>query len=215
MWDPLFDMSTSMVKAVFFCCTVFVLVLFIQLPCAYGQVIAKDNTQDLHQENNKRTENMVFPQGFAGIALQDTRESVLKKLENHTFFHSPDEPNITLLPSTREQIIEVVGKRFIRKALFQFNSTLKLVVITLYIDTDVVDYFSVYMTHEKKYGRAQEISPAFAMWQGGNVIILLEKPLQVKYMYTEDAVQNLHTSPIGEQKAKVRAQERDEFLSFF
>ncbi len=196
-----------------FAYALFPLLLLLSLSYVYSQVIEKDSMKN-PPRNNEGIEHSSLPQGFSDIVLQDTKESVLKKLDNHMFFYKPDEADVTLLPSTKDQIIEIVGKRFIKKALLQFDSTLKLVVITLYLDTNVVDYFSIYTTHEKKYGRAKEISPAFATWEGNNVILLLEKPLQVKYIYVEN-IASSGAIPTGKQKSETRSQERDEFLSFF
>ncbi len=214
MLASLFEECLCASKAVRSITQALVLLYFIALPRTYGQELAETKAAN-NEQNNTQGERVVLPKAFAGIALQDTRKSVLEKLSDHALFFSPDEPDLTLLPATKEQIIEVTGKRFVKKALFQFNSKLQLQVITLYLDTKVVDYFSIYSTHEKKYGRAQKISPVLAQWQEEDVMILLEKPLQIKYVYTADAAEPQDAEPIGQQKVQTRIEERNEFLSLF
>jgi hypothetical protein len=133
--------------------------------------------------------------GMDAAALVDTL-----KADTAEFMYQ--EPDITLSQKGKiyegsNESVEVAGRDFVSKAVFQLYDG-ALSVITLTLNTTLIDYYSVYQTWVKKYGQPQSLSPREAVWQDAAVRISLERPLTLKYI-------DLKAAGAIAQAAKTRA----------
>jgi hypothetical protein len=79
-----------------------------------------------------------------------------------------------------ENLIETRGFSFIDKGYFHFYEK-KLFIITIVLNREKMDFYTMHMNLEEKYGRADRLTPDGVYWESENVSLSLEKPLAVKY----------------------------------
>lgn len=126
-------------------------------------------------------EQLPPPTGFRSLNLGDPVESVKSNLEADTNFAYRGDPDVSLLPQDRQTLIETEGRRFIRRAYFQFYSE-RLYSITIDLDEGELDYYTMYTALTQKYGEPTTLSPEEAVWLSDAVRFSLERPLTVKYV---------------------------------
>jgi len=107
-------------------------------------------------------------------------DEVKEKLKQSPSFRYRGDPDVTFLLRPNTNLIEVEGNYFIRRGFFQFREN-RLIILTLELYPERIDYFSVYTTLSKKYGEPTRLDPAGAFWIGEGVVMSVEKPLSVKY----------------------------------
>jgi len=122
-----------------------------------------------------------LPSGFMNITLGMDIESVKKELESNSWFDYRGEPDVSMLMSGQQQLIESRGYSFISKGYFQFYNE-RLFIITLVFDSERLDFYTMHSMLESKYGKASRIDPNGAYWDSNTVNFHLEKPLSLKYM---------------------------------
>ncbi|MEM5947820.1 hypothetical protein WKV44_04605 [Spirochaetia bacterium 38H-sp] len=157
------------------------------------------------------TKKMSLQRGFRGVFLGDDVETVKQRLQKDTLFFYRDSLDVSMNPERDDIIIETSAWKYIKTAHYQFYKG-KLALIVLELDTDILDYFGIYRTLTKKYGDAASFSPSVVKWQDEDTIIVLEKPLTVKYIdkKTDDEIR--------ENKQILKSTEdvaRDAFLEEF
>lgn len=108
-------------------------------------------------------------------------ETVKDALLGDSLFGYRGERDVSLLPSRNKTLIETVGYSFISRSWFQFYEE-KLYIMTFKLDTDRVDYYSVYSSLVRKYGEPSSLDPRKAVWSDERVTLSLERPLTVKYV---------------------------------
>ena len=123
------------------------------------------------------------PTGFRAITLGMSLDAVKAALEEEPLFSFSGDPEVTLLPTGEQRLIETDGTAFIDRGYFQFADD-RLFLLTLRLDPERVDYFSMLTTLSGKYGDPGELSPRDAVWQFGDVRLALERPVVVKYQDT-------------------------------
>jgi len=123
------------------------------------------------------------PRGFRGIELGMELDQVKEKLAADALFDYRGEPDVSLLPTQQQTLIEVTGSSFIRRAFFQFHER-KLYVLILVLDQRRLDYFTLYTTLTGKHGDCTRLDPTEAIWEFPGVRLSLERPLSVKYIDT-------------------------------
>ena len=77
-----------------------------------------------------------------------------------------------------------MGSIFYTQCWFQFYDE-KLYIITMNINTQKMDYYTMFKNFTEKYGEPDEINPEKAVWSSDTVTMILEKPLSVKYIDTQ------------------------------
>ena len=130
-----------------------------------------------------------LPDGYGdvhlGMSLKEAKEQLLK---NPDFGYSGDR-DVSLIPGDAKILIETNatggrGSSFLTQCWFQFYNE-QLYIITININPNKVDYYSMFTTLCKKYGEPVELDPQKAVWKNSSVTMQLEKPLAVKYIDNE------------------------------
>jgi hypothetical protein len=148
---------------------------------------------------------------FYGISLGDALTSVKDRLRGHPYFFYRGDPDVSFLPLTTKILIDCEGRSYVKRGLFQFSDE-NLYIMTLYLDPERMDYFSLFTTLSEKYGRPEILTPQAAVWQNGQTRLSLEKPLIIKYIDRE-TFDKLKSE--GEARSSVEEQSRRSFLDSF
>lgn len=125
-----------------------------------------------------------LPKNFKTIQLGMSLNEVKAALLRDSQFGYRGDRDVSLIPSTGQQLIETSGNTFLDKCWFQFYDG-SLYIMTINMNQKEMDYFSVFNTLCKKYGNPTSLSPDKASWNGSSVIMTLEKPLAIKYTDAE------------------------------
>lgn len=127
-----------------------------------------------------------LPLGYGGVTLgmgfEETKEALIKNRE----FGYNGPRDVSLLPGENRALIETDAVRhhvysFLDRCFFQFADE-KLEVITINLNRDRIDHYSVFYTLCQKYGKPISLSPQKSVWKDGSVIMSLERPLTLKYV---------------------------------
>lgn len=130
-----------------------------------------------------------LPDGYGdvhlGMSLKEAKEQLLK---NSDFGYSGDR-DVSLLPGDARILIETNatggrGSPFLTQCWFQFYNE-QLYIITININPQKTDYYSMFTTLCNKYGEPEELDPQKAVWRTKEITMMLEKPLSVKYIDNE------------------------------
>ncbi|MEL3909312.1 MAG: hypothetical protein P1P64_09950 [Treponemataceae bacterium] len=132
-------------------------------------------------DKGQKVEKQTLPKSYRGISLGMSLESVKDALLSDKLFGYRGERDFTLLASPNRSAIETAGTSFIERAWFQFSEE-SLYTITLKLNTDKVDHYSIYKHFCEKYGEPLDINPQRAVWEDTSVRITIERPLTVKYL---------------------------------
>jgi len=121
------------------------------------------------------------PVSWRGISLGMDLEAVKEALLADPVFGYRGERDVSLLPGENRTLIETSGSIFIRRAWFQFYDG-KLYIMTMQLDAEQVDYYSLYNSLAGKYGEPSILDPSKALWTDDSCTLSLERPLTVKYV---------------------------------
>ena len=152
-----------------------------------------------------------YPQGFRSIVLGMELEQVKEELMEDTYFNYRGDPDVSLLPEPNRTMVQAEGVVFILRGYFQFYEDI-LYIITLELNGDQVDYFSMYTTLVEKYGEPGALDNTKAIWEDETVRLSLEKPLMVKYI-KKDIFNNIVAQ--GNIRTSAGELSRDTFLNQF
>lgn len=108
------------------------------------------------------------------------RVKQLLQADDAYFSYQGDE-DVSLLPSKDQSLIEVVGFSFVKRAFFQFYKD-KLYIMTLSLNPEKIDYYTMYRQLAAKYGEPPVLSPQEMAWASDTVRLSIERPLTVKYV---------------------------------
>lgn len=131
-------------------------------------------------------EQKSLPQGYLGITLgmnlNETKEQLLKTPD---FGYNGDR-DVSLVPGDAQILIETdttgnLGSPFLTQCWFQFYDE-KLYIMTINLNTDKIDYYTMFTTLKNKYGEPLTLDPQKTVWEDDDVTLILEKPLSVKYI---------------------------------
>ncbi len=121
------------------------------------------------------------PRGFRGLELGMGLEQVKQRLEADALFGYRGDPDVTLLPTPQQTLIECSGVSWVRRAFFQFHEG-RLLSIILVLDQRRLDHYTLFQTLSRKYGSCTRLNPSEAVWEFPGVRLSLERPLSVKYL---------------------------------
>jgi len=127
-----------------------------------------------------------LPRGYTTVQLGMTVEETKAALYKNSDFGYRGDRDVSLLPGENRTLIETRGFNVLKECWFQFQNE-ALFTITLNINPEVMDYYSVFSTLCEKYGNPQELNPSKCTWKDDTVIMTLEKPLTIKYMDAQQA----------------------------
>lgn len=122
-----------------------------------------------------------LPDTYRTLSLGMTIDAVKEQLLSDGLFGYRGERDVSLLPTLNRSLIETVGSSFIIRSWFQFYEE-KLYIMTFNLDSEKVDYYSIYSGLVKKYGEPVSLDPHKAVWGDEKVTLSLERPLTLKYM---------------------------------
>ena len=121
------------------------------------------------------------PEGFRSVQLGMGISAVKDKLKADPNFNYRGDPDVTMLNSPNESLIETTGLTFVERAFFQFHED-KLYTIILMLNPKEMDHFTMYTTLVGRYGDPSSLSPTEIVWDFEDIRLSLERPLAVKYI---------------------------------
>ncbi|MBR0030712.1 MAG: hypothetical protein IJP61_00265 [Treponema sp.] len=127
-----------------------------------------------------------LPAGFGKVKLGMSFEDAKSALKSDSQFGYRGDRDVSLSPSDGESVIETDTRitapySYISKSWLQFSDK-KLYVLTMNLNEERVDYYSVFSKLCEKYGNPSEISPKKSVWRDSSVIMSLEKPLTLRFI---------------------------------
>ena len=127
-----------------------------------------------------------LPHGYKNIMLGMTLEETKENLIKDPDFGYHGDRDVSLIPGSSKTLIETdaergLGSAFLTRCWFQFTYN-ELYIITININQNKMDYYSVFTTLTKKYGEPTSFSPQAATWKNDDVTMSIEKPLTLKYI---------------------------------
>lgn len=156
-------------------------------------------------------EKREVPSSFLGYSLGMGIDELKAALAKDGLLDYAGDPDVSLLPSRKESLVDVQGSSYIKRASFQFVDD-KLYVMVFSLDQTKVDYYSVYSSMQGKYGQPSSVSPEEISWANDATRVAIERPLSVKYLDLK-AYKALIES--GSAEKSLREMRRDDFLGSF
>ena len=127
-----------------------------------------------------------MPYSYKGISLGMTLdETKIALIQTPEFGYNGDR-DVSLVPGDNQILIETdttnnLGSPFLTQCWFQFYNE-KLYIMTINLNKNKIDYYSMFTTLTKKYGEPTTLDPQKTVWESDDIILILEKPLSVKYI---------------------------------
>ena len=127
-----------------------------------------------------------LPHGYKniklGMSLDETKENLVKDPD----FGYHGNRDVSLIPNSSKTLIETdaehgLGSNFLQRCWFQFSYD-ELYIITINVNPEKMDYYSIFTKLVEKYGEPDTFSPQAATWKDDDVTMSLEKPLTLKYI---------------------------------
>lgn len=146
--------------------------------------------------------------GFENLVLGSDYDDVLSKLDSsNIFLYNSEQPTWI----NENPVIAVEGRGFVQKGYFQFVDK-KLYTITVEINRNRMDYYTIFTELKKKYGKYKQFSPKMVVWESDAAVLYLERPLTLKYLD-----KNLHSILLDSAKIKKSKSQiqRENFLEQF
>jgi hypothetical protein len=111
-------------------------------------------------------------------------EELKTALAEDGLFSFRGDRDVSFLPDPQQYLVETTGLSFVKRAFFQLHGG-ELFIMAFSMNTDLVDYYSVFTALTGKYGEPTDLSPRQSVWENGGVRLALERPLTVKYIDLE------------------------------
>ena len=127
-----------------------------------------------------------LPRGYKnitlGMSLVETKENLIKDSD----FGYHGDRDVSLIPHSSKTLIETdaqsgLGSNFLTRCWFQFSFD-ELYIITINVNPERMDYYSIFTKLKEKYGEPTSLDPQSATWKDDEVTMSLEKPLTLKYI---------------------------------
>lgn len=146
--------------------------------------------------------------GFDTLTLGMDYQSALNALDfSSNFIYNSQMP----MWIESNPVIAANGKGFVDKGYFQFYNG-ALYSITIELNRNRIDFFTLFMQLQQKYGKYKSFSPTIVRWEDENALLSLEKPLTLRYLEKRIHSQLIESSKVKEsQKQKMR----EDFLEQF
>ncbi|MCL2793573.1 MAG: hypothetical protein FWD87_10855 [Spirochaetaceae bacterium] len=157
------------------------ILIFLCFFSVYPVLTQEDIGALLSDFENSETGELNLPNGFMDILLGMNMDEVRERLRENSFFNYRGEPDVSMLLTRNQHLIETAGFSFIDRAFFQFYDG-RLFIITLVLNRERLDFFTMFTNFEERYNRATRIDPRGAYWESSEVNLHLERPLTIKYM---------------------------------
>ena len=122
-----------------------------------------------------------LPSSFHDIGLGMNIDEVKEILKGDSSFAYRGDRDISLLDSKNRSSIEANGVHFVKRGSFQFYDE-KLYSIIIQMNTENIDYYSIYSSLIEKYGEPRAVDQKKSIWEDDRVRLILERPLTIKYI---------------------------------
>ena len=132
-------------------------------------------------KTNGQQVKAALPAEYRSIRLGMGIDAVKEALKQDAVFGYRGERDVSLLPTENRSLIESAGSYFISRSWFQFYKD-NLYTMIFKLNTDTLDYYSVYSKFCEKYGEPASINPQRAVWENEHTRVVIERPLIVKYI---------------------------------
>lgn len=148
-----------------------------------------------------------LPHGYKdillGMSLEETKENLVK---NPDFGYHGDR-DVSLIPNSSKTLIETdattgLGSNFLTRCWFQFSFN-ELYIITINVNLEKMDYYSIFTKLKEKYGEPTSFNPQAATWKDNDVTMSLEKPLTLKYIDNKIFEQTQNYSNIQQSPTEI------------
>ncbi len=146
-----------------------------------AQTSAENPTVTSPAKTNGQQVKAALPAEYRSIRLGMGIDAVKEALKQDAVFGYRGERDVSLLPTENRSLIESAGSYFISRSWFQFYKD-NLYTMIFKLNTDAVDYYSVYSKFCEKYGEPASINPQRAVWEDEHTRVVIERPLIVKYI---------------------------------
>lgn len=166
---------------------------------------------------------VTLPDGIGGVTLGMSLDEVKAALlENHEFGYRGDR-DVSFSLSDGQTLIETDGRwpdgwlktdtsidptSYFERCWFQFVDD-KLYIITVNLNQEKIDHYSIFKTLCEKYGKPDQLSPRKSQWIDENVMMSVERPLALKYI---DAKTFNERQDAANVQKTIGEQNRDVFL---
>ena len=159
----------------------------------------------------QETQSEPLPRQFRelslGMGLDDLKENLIKD----TLFNFRGDRDVSFLPVREQSLVETNGSTFIRRAFFQLRDG-QVFIMAFSLNTLIVDYYSIFMQFQEKYGQPAYLDPMTAVWETEETRIAIERPLTVKYIDKVVFDDIVNESGLRESD---QVRQRQEFLNDF
>jgi hypothetical protein len=137
----------------------------------------------LFAQNDEGTDPAAdLPSGYRtitlGMGIEELKEALRQDTETYWFREDRD---VYFVPLRNENYVETTGRGFIKRGFFQLKDA-NLFVISLELNPDRMDYYSVFTTFRSRYGEPASLDPQKAIWESETVRVSIERSLTVKYI---------------------------------
>lgn len=140
--------------------------------------------------------NAPLPVAYRDISLGMNVDDVKKMLLADKLYGYRGERDVSMLPTQNRVLIESEGLSFLNRSWFQFYQD-KLYTMTFKLDSDRVDFYSVFRALQDKYGEPTSLDPEKIVWKDDNVTLSLERPLVLKFIDTQVFAEIQNTSKVN------------------
>ena len=137
-----------------------------------------------------------LPVAYRDISLGMNIDDVKQMLLSDKLYGYRGERDVSLLPTQNRVLIESEGLSFLNRSWFQFYQD-KLYTMTFKLDSDRVDFYSVFRALQDKYGEPTSLDPEKIVWKDDNVTLSLERPLVLKFIDTQVFAEIQNTSKVN------------------
>ena len=142
---------------------------------------AADGPSTSPMKTGEQQDKTALPAEYRSIKLGMGIDEVKETLKQDAVFGYRGDRDVSLLPTENRSLIESAGSYFISRSWFQFYKD-NLYTMIFKLNTDTVDYYSVYSKFCEKYGEPDSINPQRAVWEDEHTRVVIERPLIVKYI---------------------------------
>ncbi|MCL2214396.1 MAG: hypothetical protein FWC06_04200 [Treponema sp.] len=122
-----------------------------------------------------------LPRQFREITLGMSLDDLKSSLLIDPYFNFRGDRDISFLPSREQSLVETTGSSFIRRAFFQLRDGL-VFIMSFTLNTQVIDFYSIFTQFTEKYGQPSYLDPQIAVWESEGTRVAIERPLTVKYI---------------------------------
>ncbi|MDR2923865.1 MAG: hypothetical protein LBU85_11080 [Treponema sp.] len=161
--------------------------------------------------NGAEDEQKALPRQFREISLGMGLDNLKEALQKDKLFNFRGDRDVSFLPAREESLVETTGSSFVRRAFFQLRDG-SLFIMSFTLDTGMMDHYSMFTTLVEKYGQPSFLDPRQALWETEETIIILERPLTIKYIDKKVFTDIINESALIQSR---RVKERQEFLDEF